>query len=478
MKYCIISLLFVLFLFGFVGYQSLGYDDEIMSIDMVEQIGSFKDLILAVNSCDVHPFGAYVINRALFMMTGSWQFVRLTGALAAGLALWFFWYFVFIKNKEKKHTLDVLIYSFLAVCLNPTVLLWCTGLRWYVYYVPFICLLGILIRQKSMNEYWFWSLYALLATVMLHINYITFIVIAVSFVCILFQRRDVLKKEIITIVMAASSFLLVSSYQIYVFLTVHMKNSGTQTSSFLASFMSGGQNYLCAQGAMPTSIFGACLLVANFVLFIRFCASFKQMLCNTEHQWLLGSYLLVIAAKIGAKTRNFVVLAPELGSFLTDAYALIKSFKLRMFVLILTSLGTIGSVYNVTFHCDTTKASWNTPHREALEQIDSYDVSREALVLTNEPVLFYYLKKTGRPVAYVYEKGWYEKTKEHKGKVIIAKSFKGSMTDDEYKQYESLISENTIISKKFLGYDSFASFKRYFNQFYPDYYLELYLLSL
>ena len=97
-----------------------------------------------MNHSDVHPVGMYVIALFFFKIFNNWSAVRVAGALFVAYSLWIFW---FKTRKDKDFVADLLYY--VLVCLNPSILLWCSGLRWYTWVLAFSCFLGILMNKSG-----------------------------------------------------------------------------------------------------------------------------------------------------------------------------------------------------------------------------------------------------------------------------------------------------------------------------------------
>jgi hypothetical protein len=76
----IVALFVLLAIYAWVGFSSLGYDNEFTNIVLVEhnKVGAVLHI---VNTTDVHPPGSYLINWALFRLLHEWRLVRLVTAL-------------------------------------------------------------------------------------------------------------------------------------------------------------------------------------------------------------------------------------------------------------------------------------------------------------------------------------------------------------------------------------------------------------
>ena len=140
----VISLLVPLILFSYNAYNTYGYDDEYFNIPHVNSFNSSFDLVkthLSGEFIDIHPFGQYLINYWLIKIFKSWPLVRVAGAFVVALSLWLFWRYITIKNIKD---ITALIFSYIFICLNPSALLWCTGVRWYTYLLPLVSIMAYL----------------------------------------------------------------------------------------------------------------------------------------------------------------------------------------------------------------------------------------------------------------------------------------------------------------------------------------------
>ena len=86
----------------------------------------------------------------------------------------------------------------------------------------------------------------------------------------------------------------------------------------------------------------------------------------------------------------------------------------------------------------------------------------------------YHAEKLGfHSIDALSDSDWHERLSAHHGPAIILKTYKGSLTDDDYAKFNAYIdSKKVILSEKF-GYDKFAGFKRRIDKLYPDYYAEI-----
>ena len=472
----IISLIIPLFLFSYTAYNSYGYDDEYFNVAHLANYSSACELVrdhLSGKLLDIHPLGQYLINYVLIKLLGSWSLVRVAGAIIAALSLWLFWRY---STCRRKYGILSLLLSYVLICLNPSAMLWCTSIRWYTYFLPLVCIIGVLFNPPEMlnkHKYLFWGIYFSVVSVMYYIETSSAVLIMVSFILLLIQRRTLLKYEYTAVFCYGILSLLAVSRQIYLFITVlypSVSGSG-EFSSLLISFVGGGQNFLSGHAVIPVSISGMILITANFMIFISFIMNFKYVASDWQHKFFVLSYVGLILSKIGGKIRNFIGLAALQEDFVADIFSQIRSKKLKVAILALYCAGTLLGIHNVISHTDTIKGSWNTPYRELIDFLEEYDSARKYTVVSHNPVFSHHAELRGFSVIRAdTDQEWLDKLQKLNGTVIMLRTFRGSLPAEKFEKFNSYISSRKITLEQKFGYDRFASFKRLFDKDYPDYY--------
>ena len=468
----IVSLAVPLCLFSYTAYNSYGYDDEYFNIKHVVKYDSVSELVrshLSGQFLDIHPLGQYVINYTFLKLFGNWHLVRVAGAIIASLSLWLFWRY---SAKKYTDTMSVLL-SYVLICLNPSAMLWCTGVRWYTYMLPLVCIIGVLFTSSTTRKYLFWGVYFATASAMFYLETSAAIMILVSFVLLLFQRRARLKDEYIAVLSFGLLALLIVAPQIYIFLTVlypSVSGSGEFYSLF-RSFVGGGQNFLTGHAVVPVSAAGMMLLVANLVMFLVFIMHIKTVEGEWRNKFFTLSYAGIILAKIGGKIRNFISLSALQGDLIADTFTQLRNKALKTAVLVLYAAGTVWGIHNVVLHTDTTKGSWNTPYGEVLAFLKDYDPSRRHVILSHDPVFSYNAEAEGFRVIWAdADHEWLSELGGVEGDVAVLRTFRGSMPDEEFAKFNGYINSRKVLREEKFGYDKFASFKRKFDKDCPDYY--------
>ncbi len=469
----LISLAVPLILFSFTAWNSYGWDDEFFNLEQLAKCQSLSQLITYINSIDLHPVGQYVMNYVLYGIFGNWHAVRTAGALIIALSLWLYWY----MTRRQSDNLSCIL-SYVLLCLNPSMLLWCTGLRWYTYIMPLACGLGLVMHNvNSRRRVTFWACYFVLCVLMFHVAYCSIIMILVSFLCILYTRREYLRDEVKIILSFAVISSLLISYQAYAFITVHYPNGKFKLVSMIMPFMSAGQNFLCGSAVVPVSISGMLLILAGLILFIAFILNIKSVMKTCTSKYFVFSYIANIILKTGVGARYYSVFNPQQGDFMTDTYSFIKNRIIRIIVLCLCAAGTILGIISVITHTDTAKASWNTPYESIIEYITSSDPKKESLTVTSNPVLCWHMKELGYNAIDINSHELPEDKSE--GIIFAVKTFRGTLNQKRNDEYISYIENHDAREHKRFGYDKYADFKRRIDKAYPDYpdyYAEVFMI--
>lgn len=485
-----LSLAAVIALFVVNGLLSYGYEDEVYTFFMIEKLNSLGSIISYANSADLHPAGMYIIDYLLLKLFGSWNLVKAAIGGISAISVWLYWCFMGRNIRGK----TALFFSFILICLNPSVLMWGTSVRWYAYIMPLVCIISLLIHFANREDFkplCLWGMYFLACLLMFHICYLSAIIIVISFLFMLYGRRKFLCSEWKCIAGLSILSLCLVSYQAYIFLTVHSPNS-KPILDYIGHFsFAGAMNYLQGSAVLPVSAWGIMLIVANVILLLVFLKNIVEMIRNSDNNFFMTSYasVMVLVPGIIKDVRNFSIFSPELGIFLTNIYAKIRNKFLKILILALFTLGTAGGIFNVLTHNDTAKATYNMPYPEIIKCVESLDPQKEALFITDLTGVYYFIGKNYPNAVLIPDQfsvtdmwapffpDWYRTLENWKGKVIVVRTH-GSLTlKDDYTKFTEYLESAHIIEKHGVGFDKFVSFKRRFESNYPDYYAQVYLID-
>ncbi|WP_143087395.1 hypothetical protein [Butyrivibrio proteoclasticus] len=484
--------LFLVFLYGYVGYSSYGYDDEFYTIADVESYPTFAQQLAINNSVDIHPPGSYLICLFLWKITSDWHLVRMISGIVNAVFIFLFWKLCIVNRLDNTNGILVnTIFSFLVTCLNPAILMWGTSIRWFTYVFPCVCVLGLLMNHSKINKWLFWEMVYVVYAWIFYLENTTAIIIAISFMVLLFQRKEQIKEEILPIVLFGLATLFIMAHQFYIFFTVRVNNYGYDRAKggILKGVIYGAENMLCGQGVMPVSIWGIFLIFANLILFISFVLNIKKIVSNEYNQFFLGTYIIYMVSGLGA-LRNYTGIFPLQGFFVSVVFANMHKKVVKNIVLVLTVLGTVGGLYNVITHTDTTKNQWNMPFAEVIDYIhDNTEDVDSTLVISKDAVIIYYLRNEGYNVILLegYQQfeqqqlnpNWKDIWENWDGDVFALTTFEPTgRNNKEYAEYlETLEGYKQQAEHVEFGYDRYAWFKRFLDPGLSDTYLDLYRIN-
>ena len=183
--------LLVICVYAYVGFTSNGYDDEFINIAWVENFTSLEILYLDPSINPHHPNGSIFLNSILYKALGDWSLIRAFIGIIYAVSLCFS-YILLSRNMEIFHK----AVFFILLCLNPSLLMLGTTLRWYsVFFILVNCLI-ILIYKNPKNPWIFWVLFFFLTILLVNINFLAYLIVPVLFFYSAFRKRKKLKSEI------------------------------------------------------------------------------------------------------------------------------------------------------------------------------------------------------------------------------------------------------------------------------------------
>ena len=471
----IFRLLYILltFLYLYVAYTSFGFDDEFFNMDIIERY-NFIPMLNKVEHWDVHPPGQYMINYLLYSVFHNWRIVRLFGAILMITSIIYS-----IENvKKSKGVIEAYkLYFFLGA--NPALLLWCTGIRWYSYFIPILIWLCIIPNTNNHRYYWSKCFFGLL--ILAYINYAAFIV-AVPVLYLYwsnFRKSGNWNKKNILILVAICSLAYLP--QLYFFIKVHSLNRAGQIFSLKTSIIGFVATQLSNQGVFPISNIGV-LAILSSLFFIIVSSIYILKTKKIENKYIVPYWILVtllIITGLAGKLRNFILVSP-FQSFYLSCFKSNKNFnKLLNFSLIIIAITNIIGIYNVTMHQDTTKNSWNLPIKEVLayvENIKKKDGNQEIIILTHDPILTRTLiEKRYRVISPYNNQEKFNSSINKNNDIIVIKTFMGSINENTYKKLLASVDKLKYDSKFYLniGIDRYFLHKRKINKNYPKWQMQI-----
>ena len=470
----IVGIIFAVVLYSCIAFFSYGYDDEYWNIYHIEDASSLTAMVQSTVDTDTHPPLSYIINYLLFQVLKSWSMVRVVGAVLCAVSVCLVWHNLYHREDRVWK-----IYSYIMVCLNPTLLLWCTSLRWYTYMVISVCALELLlVHREKLKKPLFWGLLFLIYVIMFHLEYSAAILIVVSFILIVLATKAV-REELPFILLFGIAAVISVVPQAYIFITVKYpfgKSIG-EIYSPLRCILGAGQNLLCGQGAFPISPAGIILGIGNIMLCFVLLGNMKSILGQKKHIFFFCAYVLVTILGIGGKIRNYTPLALRQSDLFVELAKEAKHKWFQRISMALILVGSIWSAVNVLAHTDTNKGGWNMPYAEIVAYVSEQYDADTTVVWTHDPVLSYSLQDKGYHTI-GEEPGWeadMEKAKSSGKTVVIASTYKGSLDEASYVAISTYIDDPKFVPGRSFGKDNYAWLKRKMDSEYPDYYCELYI---
>ena len=465
----IAAALFVIGLYAVVGFQSPGYDDEFVNIQVVRIASSYADVVAIANRSDFHPPGQYLIDKFLFDLLGDWSWVRAVSAAIAAMTIVGVW----LAAADRRGFQPA--FAWLVLCLNPALLLWCTGLRWYC---PFVALLDLvlLILMKPPRRplaYWGALLGGLLA--LFYVGYIALIVAPIVLVVALHQRRATLVREWRVLAGVAVIAAALALPQLHILFSVHLRNADVQTIDMLTGLGVMALHLFSGQGAMPFSAFGLALAAANLATFAIAARHWRSLVRQPTALVFGGSALAILASGVGGKLHTLVTLSPLQGLLQSAVYARASTAVTRGLLVTLFAVGNIGGVLNVATHSDTTKGGWNVPYPLALETFRTRtSTCASVTAVTHDPVLAFHLGRQGNVIT-LEDEDWRDRVTARSTDCLVAfQTFRGSLSEAQWLEYRVVIdSVPGRVSVDRLGHDPYATFKRRFDPDVPDDYITM-----
>lgn len=387
-------------IYGAVAALSPGYDDEFHNIRwfLEAQTGGRLSDFLAAASVDlVHPTGSYLLGFGLRALLGDWELVRLVKSLSFFLLGLHLLGRLFPGLAWRGLDLRVL------VLLSPSLLLWCTGLRWFGEFT--LLLLAALAADRIIDRgRWpFFPLLGLLLLAMLHTSYmgavLAPIVLGHHLVGHPSLRSQARPLALTMLLLALGGALPLAA--------VLEAPRDTQTGPLLRSLAGTLHGLLVNHGVFPLSWPGAATLLATTSLFgLVIALRFRDLVRDRMGPVALAMIAAVALTGLGERFRNVTPLLPlVLGLALSAALQRRPGERpllrraLAVSVLLFAATNLWGML-NVLGHTGTAKGSWNLPVRATVEEVRRLvaDCPR-ALVVVWDPVLQHSLWEAGMDTA-------------------------------------------------------------------------------
>ena len=464
--------LFILGLYALVGFTSYGYDDEFYNIRWIEKYGI--DVISFTQSRDKHPPGSYILNWLLYNALGqNWSFVRVAISLFTASII----IYAIKEIKERYGNFNALL-LFILLGLNPAVLMWCTSLRWYSFFVPVLIFLSI--TPKYENKFW-WPRCFLGLVILGYLGYAALLV-APSILLLYWSKSSLYFSE--KLKKASLWGALLSSlywYQFYILINVHLNNEDVHTASIFKTILSIGTAQFSNQGVFPLSVPGvisAFGVLGSISLFLYSNLIKRTLLTNGNFlNYIITTILFIVSGTI-EKIRKLVILSPLPGLWFATENVSGKYKNLSLFFIACILLGNLGGISNVIQHNGTSKNSWNIPTRAVLNHVTSLSTNcnNDIIILTHDAQLTYTLENSGHTVLspHIEQRNIQPLLNSRYSCMLLLKTFMGSIKPSVYNSlYQEVeLFSSYKISTTLMGRDSFYKVKRMINKQFPEYQVE------
>jgi len=348
------------------------YDDEIFTIQQVTANGVLS-LIHIMNSTDVHPPGAYVINRFLFdVLGGRWDLLKMADGLINGLGLASFYWIAWPKLAPR-----VRLYLLCLLATATTLVLWGTSVRWYAYYNPlFMVTLAVLLFSDMSRNARAMALCGA-GVLLFHINYVAFCSVPVLLAAHLTREWSTLRRskhDLAFLLVALCVAFALCVPQLIIFLTVHLKSDIPEQGSAASSLLQTATILGLGSAVFPLAplplLTAAVIAVGGLYALMRPLQAYERIALVA----LVTGLLLMTLSGLGARPRNAAYLLPLVWLLIASLLAKLPRVPQLVTAIIVACFQLLG-LKNVIAHEGTSKGSYNTDFSAVLGQLEHWHAS-------------------------------------------------------------------------------------------------------
>lgn len=440
-------------------YNHHFYDDEIFNLRKMPF--SLSEIFFKAQYEDVHPPLSYILNKLIYELFSSYKAILVFSVLLNVSALTYFYKYA-VKELDSIYS-KILLFMF--VFINSGLLLWTNSVRWYAYWIPlFIFLYTNLFKYKSELSSKHFAILGLLLSLMTYLSYLTLLLLIIIFLLLFyFRRNDFRIKNIITF---ATIYFSLSSYQIYIFFTVHIHNRAHQTNDFIESLLNAIYGVINGGGVFIVSPIFVVFSLFTLVIIIKGGKSFfadknsPHSLLFVQSIFLLISLLtLMISIGVSGKYRNNIALSIPFYFILSHLLSYIENINIKRIYVYYAAVFLITSTFNLITHQNTAKNSYNLPITKLISFLYPH---KNKLTFLFDPVIDFHLKNKQYETVDVYNET--PKNILIKGSYIyLIKTYQGALSDNQYYRILQLYKkiENCMKStrKKEIGTHSYYKIK-------------------
>lgn len=453
------------------------YDDEIFNIRRAAlSFSNIFDYVRYINSDDIHPPVSFLLNKLAFDALGNWKAVQfVNGTLNAAAIAWFH------RQTVDKVAMGERLGLTFVLATAATSVMWGTGLRWYAYFNPIFLFLYTVSLSKTLSFNARAAILAIGTVFLFHTSYLTMMAAPVLWSTFIVRSLpDIRSACVFRIVLILFATAIACLPQFYVMLTVHLHiYISSNTFPILYSIAQP-----IATLALGNAVFPIDYVPALFLLLLSaaFAFSIKSILRDSYATILLSGILLglilLVVTPPGVEGRNAAFLYP-IGLTLIVLIISRSASWIRLPAMASLVLLQVTSVYDVVFHHNTAKGSFNTPFAQTMQEIANAKrkCQGRTYVFTHDPVLTYLIEETGDKVSSFYVPSEIEMRLVHKKDcIVVVRTYRGTMPFDLFSQFGNQFNSEAFhkIETINIGYDRFHTIKAWIgHEPSPRYYVAI-----
>jgi hypothetical protein len=455
------------------------FDDEIFSIESLIVPRSTADMVIFFSTHDLHPAGSYVIFRTMFELLGSWSSVKDAMGFLNGVALGICVWQVYPKLGTAARRLFAA-----AMATSGTVVLMGDSLRWYALFDPVFLVALTYVIFSDHRPHIKITLCGISCIILFYLSYLGFLAAVVLAVAVFCRHYDELTRRDIKIAIIVGGVSICACIpQIYLFVAFHL-----QSINVLPRPLWSLLNVLM-------------ILVVGYAVFpMHYGAiAFVVLLAGTGIYYALYEkkgrldVILIVALIVGA----LLLIVTGLGELDRRTAIFLYPFALLLTVLAVVglpryarevSMGAVLlfqliSVWNVVWHVDTIKSSFNTDYSAALNLILEQRTNCDGalIVFDHDPVMTYLLEERNISVSSPFSRLRISTDMKIGDCVIQIKSNPGNFSEGELKQIDDATASDKLrfVGRRQFGKDPFHKFKHSEAGLpFSEYYLDILVFSV
>lgn len=452
-------------LYGLVGLQSWGFDDEFLMLRATAAAPDIAALSRYLVEQDVHPLGSYLILWLGQQAEIDPSHLRALAGVLTAAALVVLWGHVAPRAR------GAAAFAFLVICLNPTLLHWGATLRWYSWSLPIIALMLVLVLRNPSRGLVFWGGLAAGGATLAHIGYPNLLILPGFLIAGLLRRRGQLRQDLPALGLATAGFAVLVVPQILFVMLRQVEEAMLVHGHSLFRRITGlGLHVFGGQASMPLGLSALAFTAGNLTLFGLALRNRIASVASPGGAVLLPGLAAFFTAGLTGHFRTLVVLSPAQAIWQAQLFTEITGPRARGLIVALFGIGTAAGLWNVILREDTTKSGWNMPVAEILREVDAArSICAPLTVFTYDPILAWHMDRRGDTRLISYDEPLEEMLASHPTCLLVIRTYHRDMDKETAAALESsLAGRGTPLATRRVGLDRHAWFKRYFDPQVPD----------